>query len=81
MPLKQPVKSPEEKRKSGIEAAAKYSGLVFQLLGACLVGVFAGRWLDARFQLERPLFAVSLTVLFVLGSLYALFRQLLQDKE
>ncbi|MEO6040000.1 MAG: AtpZ/AtpI family protein [Saprospiraceae bacterium] len=74
-----PNKSPQEKRKSAIRTTAKYSGMAFQLFGACLVGVLLGRWLDARMHLERPLWAVSLTVLFLLAALYALYRQLLRD--
>lgn len=77
MPL--PKLSPEEKRKSAIKATAKYSGMAFQLLGACLAGVFIGRWLDARMQLERPFWAVFLTVLFMIASLYSLYRQLLKE--
>ncbi len=73
-------KLPEEKRKSAIKATAKYGGMAFQLLGACLAGVFLGRWLDARMHLERPLWAVLLTVLFMIAALYALYRQLLRDK-
>ncbi|MFN0015910.1 MAG: AtpZ/AtpI family protein [Saprospiraceae bacterium] len=69
-------KSPEEKRKSEIKAWARYSGLAFQLLGACLAGVFIGRWLDAKMQLERPLWAVFLTIFFMVASLVSLYRQL-----
>lgn len=69
-------KSPEEKRTSAIKDWAKYSGLAFQLLGACLAGVFIGRWLDAKMQLERPLWAVFLTILFMVASLVSLYRQL-----
>lgn len=72
----QPPRSEEEKRKSAIKDWAKYSGLAFQLLGACLAGVFIGRWLDAKMQLERPLWAVFLTILFMVASLYALYKQL-----
>lgn len=75
----QPKQSQEEKRKSAIKATAKYGGMAFQLLGACLAGVFLGRWLDARMQLERPLFAVGLTVLFMVASLYSLYKQLLKE--
>jgi F0F1-type ATP synthase assembly protein I len=51
------------------------------LLGACLAGALIGRWLDAKFQLERPLFAVALTILFMIAALVALYRQLLQDER
>ncbi|MCW5924931.1 MAG: AtpZ/AtpI family protein [Saprospiraceae bacterium] len=53
--------------------------MAFQLLGACLAGVFIGRWLDAKLQLERPTWAVFLTIFFMVGSLYSLYRQLLRD--
>lgn len=53
--------------------------MAFQLLGACLAGVFLGRWLDAKMHLERPTWAVFLTILFMLGALYGLYRQLLRD--
>jgi F0F1-type ATP synthase assembly protein I len=53
--------------------------MAFQLLGACLAGVFIGRWLDARMHLERPLWAVCLTVLFMVASLYVIYRQLLKE--
>ncbi len=73
---KQPPLSQEEKRKAAIKDVARYGGLAFQLLGACLAGVFIGRWLDAKMQLERPLWAVFLTILFLVASLYSLYKQL-----
>jgi F0F1-type ATP synthase assembly protein I len=76
---KQPAKSPEEKRRSATKAVAKYGGMAFQLLGACLLGVFLGRRIDAEMQLERPLWAVSLTVLFAVAVLVSIFRQLLRE--
>jgi hypothetical protein len=53
--------------------------MAFQLFGACLAGVFIGRWIDNLMQLERPTWAVFLTIFFMLGSLYSLYRQLLRD--
>jgi hypothetical protein len=46
--------SPEERRKATLRAAARYGGLAFELLGACLAGVFIGRWADAKIGLENP---------------------------
>lgn len=80
MPQQQPAKSPQEKRLSAIKATAKYGGMAFQLLGACLAGVFIGRWLDVRLHFERPTWAVFLTIFFMIAALYALYRQLLNDK-
>jgi F0F1-type ATP synthase assembly protein I len=54
--------------------------MAFQLLGACLAGVFLGRWLDATFQMQRPTFAVFLTVFFMVASLINLTRRLMREK-
>jgi len=53
--------------------------MAFQLLGACLLGAFLGRWLDERMQLERPLWAVFLTIFFMAASIYLIYKQLLRD--
>jgi hypothetical protein len=44
-----------------------------------MAGLFVGRWLDTYLQVQRPTWAVFLTVLFMLGALYSLYRQLLRD--
>jgi F0F1-type ATP synthase assembly protein I len=76
----QPKLSPQERRKSAIKASMKYGGMAFQLFGACLLGAFIGRWLDGWMGLERPLWAVFLTILFMAASIYVIYRQLLNDK-
>jgi F0F1-type ATP synthase assembly protein I len=73
-----PTKSPQEKRKQAIKAVGRYSGLAFQLFGACLCGVLLGRWLDARLAMTKPLFSVMLSIVFMLASLYSLYRALLR---
>jgi ATP synthase protein I len=74
-----PVPPSPEKQQQRIKAFAKYSGMAIQLLGACLAGVFIGKWLDTKMQLDRPSWAVFLTILFMVGSLYSLYKQLLRD--
>jgi hypothetical protein len=53
--------------------------MAIQLFGFCLAGALLGRWLDAKLALERPLFAVFLTVFFLFGAFYSIYRQLLKD--
>ena len=79
MPQQQPTKSPEEKQRSAIRSTAKYGGMAIQLFGACLAGAFIGRWLDAKMHLERPLFAVFLTIFFLFAAFYLIYKQLLKD--
>jgi len=71
--------SPEEQRKATVKAVARYGGLAFELLGACLAGVFIGRWVDEKIGLEKPAFAVFLTIAFLFASLYRIYKQLLKD--
>jgi F0F1-type ATP synthase assembly protein I len=72
-------KLPPEKQRSTIRSVLKYSGMVTQLLGSCLAGVFIGRWIDQTLQLNRPTWAVFLTIFFLIAALYALYRQVLKD--
>jgi F0F1-type ATP synthase assembly protein I len=74
----QQQKSPVPKRKSAINEAARYTGLAFQLFGACLFGALLGRQVDAYCQFERPFGTVFLSLSFLVASLYALYRQLLK---
>lgn len=78
MPMTQP-KSPQESRQSAIRATAKYGGMAFELLGACLAGVFIGKKLDAWLAYDRPVWAVFLTILFMVAALYLIYKQLLSD--
>lgn len=68
--------SQEEKRKSAIRAYAKYGGMALQFFAACLLGVFIGNWLDAKMELERPLFAVFLTIGFMAAAFFLIYKQL-----
>lgn len=70
---------PEERRRATLKAVARYGGLAFELLGACLTGVFIGRWADAKIGLEKPAFAVFLTIAFLFAALYRVYKQLLKD--
>lgn len=70
---------PEQKPKPSIESYAKYGGMAFQFLAACLLGAFVGKWLDAKMQLDRPIWAVFLTIGFMVASFYSIYRQLLKN--
>jgi hypothetical protein len=74
-----PPLSPQERQRQTIKAVGRYSGMAIQLFGSCMAGLFVGRWLDTYLQVQRPTWAVFLTVLFMLGALYSLYRQLLRD--
>lgn len=56
----------------------KYSGMAFQFLGAILIGVFIGQWLDKKFSTEKPVFTIALSLFFVIASLVLTVRNLLK---
>lgn len=70
---------PNDSRRS-MQAYAKYGGMAFMFLAACLVGVFLGKWLDAKMGYDRPVWAVFLTVGFMVAALVSVVRQLLNEK-
>lgn len=55
----------------------KYSGLGFQLIGALLLGLFVGKWLDKKLGTEPYLLAFCL--LFSLGAgMYLVIKDLIK---
>ncbi|MDZ4845944.1 MAG: AtpZ/AtpI family protein [Chitinophagales bacterium] len=56
----------------------KYSGMAFQFLGAILLGVFLGQWLDRKFNTEKPVFTITLSLFFVIASLVLTVKDLLK---
>ncbi len=74
-----PKQSPPEKGKSSAQNFAKYGGMGIQFFAACLLGVFLGKWLDAKLGFERPAFAVFLTIGFMAAAFYSIYKQLLRD--
>ena len=66
--------------KKPFDSYMKYSGMAFQFIGAALIGLLLGRWLDKKFGLSRPIFTVVLSLFFVLSSMVMVVRQLMRNK-
>ncbi|MDQ3192146.1 MAG: AtpZ/AtpI family protein [Bacteroidota bacterium] len=58
----------------------KYSGIAFQMIAIILAGVYAGIWLDDKFQLDYPIFKLVLSLLSVGLAMYVIIRQVTNDK-
>lgn len=54
----------------------KYSGLAFQMFFLLLAGWFVGAIVDEYLQLSKPLFALLLMVVFLIGFFYKLTKDL-----
>ncbi|PPA69600.1 AtpZ/AtpI family protein [Jeotgalibacillus proteolyticus] len=55
------------------QAMALYSAILSQLAGSMLVGLFAGRWLDQKWNTE-PLFLILGLLLGLTTGIYAMLR-------
>jgi len=44
------------------------------------IGLFTGRWIDSKMQLEKPIFTMLLVMLFFALFLYKLYDDLKKDQ-
>ena len=80
MDKNQPKKEPSENPKQSLNALGRYSGMAFQIAGPIVVGLFAGKWLDAKLSMKFPVFTASLTVIGLFLGVYLIIRELLKQK-
>ncbi len=59
----------------------KYTGIAFQMFFILLFGWLAGSWIDGYFDMSKPVFALSLMFLFLIGFFYKLIRDLSPPKN
>ncbi|MRX74147.1 hypothetical protein GJU40_18660 [Bacillus lacus] len=56
-----------------LKSMALMSGILSQLVGSVLIGIFAGRWADGYFQ-TQPLFLVIGLLLGLAAGIYAMLK-------
>ena len=61
--------------RNGLKSMALMSTILAQLAGTTLMGIFSGRWLDARWGTE-PLFLVIGLLLGLTAGIYSMFLSL-----
>ena len=64
------------KPRQKFDAYLKYSGMAFQMGIIILIGAYAGKMLDGRFQTEKPYFTVLLALLAIFAALYISLKDL-----
>jgi ATP synthase protein I len=74
------MKSGPPHQKNRNNAYLKYSGLAFQLAAVVCIGLFAGRWIDTKMQMDKPIFTMLLVMLFFALFLYKLYDDLKKDQ-
>lgn len=62
-----------QKNRRPYQAMALMSGILSQLVGSVLIGIFAGRWLDRSLNTE-PLFLIIGLLLGLAAGVYAMIR-------
>ncbi|MBK8518304.1 MAG: AtpZ/AtpI family protein [Saprospiraceae bacterium] len=68
----------EKKQKAN--AYLRYSGIAFQMAAVVALAIFAGKWLDTKFSLSKPVFTIVLVFLFFSGYMYKLYMELNKEK-
>lgn len=70
----------KEKIRKKVHVYLKYSGLGFQLAGLVILGLFVGKWIDSSLNLDKPIFAMLLILIFFSGFMYKLYMELFSEK-
>lgn len=63
----------KKKDRRGLGAMGLYSAVLSQLTGPVLIGIFGGRWLDERYQME-PLFLILCLLAGLAAGIFAAVR-------
>ena len=67
------------KNKKSLSAAARYSGLAFQMLGTMLLGTAGGWWIDKHWSsIGFPVFTFIAVILSVVLAIYLAIKDLLK---
>lgn len=73
-------KPTSKNKQSNSSNLIKYSGLAFQLLGAIVLGVFLGKFLDKKFHTDN-IFTALCSVLFLGATLFLLIKDLSKPSD
>jgi len=68
--------STQKKPKRRLNSYIQFTGVAFQMGVTFYLAAFFGKKLDAKYQLQKPYFTVSLILLGLIVSIYNLVKQL-----
>ena len=54
---------------------ARFSAIAFQMAGTIFAGAYFGKWLDAKYPMEKKWFTIIFTLLSVTIALVSVLRQ------
>lgn len=76
-PKNNPKSKPSDGK--GTSPYMKYSGMAFQLIGGIILGYFVGAKVDQWLGIKTPAFTIGLALLFTIGSLILIIRDLMKE--
>lgn len=53
----------------------QYTSLAFEMLVSILFAIFAGKWLDKKFEFSFPFITISLIILVIINIIFKLFKE------
>lgn len=73
--------NPDKKPTQFINKFAKFSSLAFEMAIIITIFAFGGRYLDKKFEMQKPIITAVSCLIGVVGSMYLTIKQLKNDKE
>lgn len=70
----------DDPRRRRAQDYMKYSGMAIQMGIIILIGAYAGKRLDAYFQLDKSYLTVAMSLLAIFAALYLTLKDLLPKK-
>jgi membrane protein DedA with SNARE-associated domain len=70
-----------EKPQGNTNAILRFSGMAFQMGVTIFAGVWAGQWLDTKFQFQKPWCTLTLALAAVILAMYNVIRDLARLKK
>jgi membrane protein DedA with SNARE-associated domain len=66
-------KNPKNKK---VNSFVVFSGIGIQMGLTIYLGSYLGKWLDTKYEMEKPVFTLSLILFFFIVSMYSLISRL-----
>jgi len=80
-PKNNPKPNPSSKSSEGRSTSPymKYSGMAFQLIAGTILGYWLGTKVDGWLDMKSPVFTIGLAMLFTIGTLVKVIRDLMKE--
>ncbi len=65
-----------QKPKRSLNKYVRFTGIAFQLGATIYLAAYVGKWLDAKFLMEKKIFTLVLILIGLIASIWSIVKQL-----